>query len=144
MSGFRKFILRGNVVDLAVGVVIGAAFSAVVNNLVSGVLNPIIGLAGDQNFDQMTWCITGNCGTVAGKPVGHVLLYGTVITALISFLLTAAAVYFFVIRPVTHLMDRYSKEPEPDAPSKECPECLSNIPVAATRCAFCTVEQVEA
>lgn len=142
MGGFRKFILRGNVVDLAVGVVIGAAFGLVVNNLVSGVLNPIIGLLGSENFDQMTWCITGTCDVGAkGGPTGHVLLYGTVITALISFLLTAAAVYFFVVRPVGRLMDRYSKEPEPDAPAKDCPECLSRIPAAAARCAFCTVEQ---
>jgi large conductance mechanosensitive channel len=144
VDGFRKFILRGNVVDLAVGVVIGAAFSAVVNNLVSGVLNPIIGLAGNQNFDQMTWCIKGTCDSVAGKPTGHVLLYGTVITALISFLLTALAVYVFVVKPVGRLMDRFATAPAPDAPTKECPECLSKIPVAATRCAFCTVEQVDA
>jgi large conductance mechanosensitive channel len=144
VDGFRKFILRGNVVDLAVGVVIGAAFGAVVNNLVSGVLNPLIGLAGNQNFDKLTWCITGTCGKdKAGAPTGHVLLYGSVITALIAFLLTAAAVYFFVVRPVGHLMDRFGKEPEPDAPTKECPECLSRIPKAASRCLFCTVEQVE-
>ena len=145
MDGFRKFILRGNVVDLAVGVVIGAAFGLVVNNLVKGVLNPIIGLAGNQNFDQMTWCITGTCGTdKAGAPTGHVLLYGTVLTALVSFLLTAAAVYFFVVKPVGHLMDRFATQPAPDAPTKECAECLSKIPAAATRCSFCTVEQVDA
>lgn len=144
MDGFKKFILRGNVVDLAVGVVIGAAFGLVVSNFVNGVLNPIIGLFGSQNFDQMTWCLTGTCGTEAGKPTGHVLLYGSVLTALLSFLLTAAAVYFFVVRPVNRLMDRYKTEPEPDAPTKDCPECLSRIPAAASRCAFCTVEQVEA
>jgi large conductance mechanosensitive channel len=145
LDGFRKFILRGNVVDLAVGVVIGAAFSAVVTNLVSGVINPLIGLLGSQNFDRYTWCLSGSCTPDAkGAPTGHVLLYGTVITALVSFLLTAAAVYFFVVRPVGHLMDRYSKGPEPDAPTKECPECLSTVPVGATRCAFCTVELVEA
>lgn len=141
MNGFRKFILRGNVVDLAVGVVIGIAFSAVVNNLVSGVLNPIIGLAGDQNFDQMTWCLTGDCGVdETGAATGHVLLYGTVITALISFLLTAIAVYFFVVKPVGRLLER-SKD-EPNAITKDCTECLSAIPADATRCAFCTVEQV--
>jgi large conductance mechanosensitive channel len=144
MGGFKKFILRGNVVDLAVGVVIGAAFSAVVTNLVNGVINPLIGLFGSQNFDQMTWCITGTCGGTTDKPTGHVLLYGSVLTALVSFVLTAAAVYFLVVRPVGHLMDRYKTEPEPDAPTKECPECLSRIPAGATRCAFCTVEQVEA
>ncbi|HUR52081.1 MAG TPA: large conductance mechanosensitive channel protein MscL [Mycobacteriales bacterium] len=145
MNGFRKFILRGNVVDLAVGVVIGAAFGAVVNNLVTGVINPIVGLLGNQNFDQYTWCLKGTCGTDAkGNPTGHVLLYGSVITALVTFLLTALAVYLLVVRPVTRLMDRYRTEPEPESPVKECPECLSKIPVAAVRCAFCTVEQVEA
>lgn len=143
MSGFKKFILRGNVVDLAVGVVIGAAFGAVVNNLVKGIINPLIGLAGSQNFDVMRWCIVGRCGTdTSGAPTGHVLLYGTVLTAVVSFLLTAATVYAFVVRPVGHLMDRFHTEPEPDAPTKECPECLSRIPAAALRCAFCTVEQV--
>ncbi|HUR14670.1 MAG TPA: MscL family protein [Mycobacteriales bacterium] len=72
------------------------------------------------------------------------LLYGSVLTALITFLLTAAAVYFFVVRPVGRLMDRYKTEPEPGTPTKECAECLSSIPAAASRCAFCTVEQVEA
>jgi large conductance mechanosensitive channel len=145
VDGFRKFILRGNVVDLAVGVVIGAAFGAVVNNLVSGVINPLVGLFGNENFDRYTWCLSGTCTVDAkGVPTGHVLLYGTVITALVSFLLTAAAVFFLVVRPVTHLMDRYRTEPEPDAPVKDCPECLSKIPEAATRCAFCTVEQAAA
>ena len=144
MSGFRKFILRGNVVDLAVGVVIGAAFGAVVTSMVTGVINPLIGLFGSQNFDRYTWCLTGTCGEVDGKPTGHVLLYGSVLTALVSFLLTAAAVYFLVVRPVTTLMDRYRTEPEPEAPVKDCPECLSKIPMAAVRCAFCTVEQVDA
>ncbi len=144
MNGFKRFILRGNVVDLAVGVVIGAAFSAVVTNLVNGVINPLIGLFGSQNFDRYTWCLTGTCGVDAkGAPNGHVLLYGSVLTALLSFLLTAAAVYVFVVRPVTRLMDRYRTEPEPAAPTKQCPECLSQIPEAAIRCAFCTVEQVE-
>jgi large conductance mechanosensitive channel len=145
MNGFRKFVLRGNVVDLAVGVVIGAAFGAVVTSLVTGIINPLIGLFGSQNFDRYTWCLTGSCAPDAkGNPTGHVLLYGSVLTALISFLLTAAAVYFLVVRPVTRLMDRYRTEPEPEAPVKDCPECLSKIPVAAIRCAFCTVEQVEA
>ena len=142
MGGFKKFILRGNVVDLAVGVVIGVAFGAVVDNLVSGVINPLIGLFGDQNLDQYTWCLTGPCGVDdAGEPTGHVLLYGTVLTALISFLLTAFAVYFLVVRPVTRLMDRVQGEPPTD--TKECPECLSTIPLQAARCAFCTVEQLD-
>jgi len=141
VGGFKKFILRGNVVDLAVGVVIGVAFGAVVNNLVSGVINPLIGLLGDQNFDQYTWCITGTCGVDdKGAPTGHVLLYGSVLTALMSFLLTAAAVYFFVVVPVGRMLERAKKAPDPS--TKTCPECLSDIPVAALRCAHCTVEQL--
>ena len=140
MDGFKKFVLRGNVVDLAVGVVIGAAFSAVINQFVTGVLNPVIVLFGSQKFDQYSWCITGTCAVADGKPVGHVLLYGTVITALVSFLLTAAAVYFLVVKPVNRMMDRFRTEPEPAAPTKDCPECLSRIPQAARRCAFCGVE----
>ena len=141
MGGFKKFILRGNVVDLAVGVVIGAAFGAVVNNLVTGIINPLIGLLGDQNFDQYTWCLTGTCEVVDGKPTGHVLLYGTVLTALLSFLLTAAAVYFVVVVPVGRLLDRVQRAPDPT--TKKCPECLSEIPLAAVRCAYCTVEQLD-
>ena len=141
MGGFKKFILRGNVVDLAVGVVIGVAFGAVVNSLVSGVINPLIGLLGDQNFDQYTWCITGSCDVVDGKPTGHVLLYGSVLTALMSFLLTALAVYFLVVVPVGRMLERVQKAPDPT--TKTCPECLSEIPVAALRCAHCTVEQLQ-
>jgi large conductance mechanosensitive channel len=141
VNGFRKFILRGNAVDLAVGVVIGAAFGAVVNQLVKGVINPIVGLLGSQNFDQYSWCIHGACSEKAGVPTGHVLLYGNVITALVTFLLTAAAVYYFVVLPVGHLLDRVQMAEAPT--HKECPECLSSIPIAAVRCAFCTVEQVE-
>ena len=140
MGGFKKFVLRGNVVDLAVGVVIGAAFGAVVNNLVSGIINPLIGLLGNQNFDQYTWCITGECPVVDGKPTGHVLLYGSVLTALMSFLLTALAVYFFVVLPVSRMLERAQQTPDPT--TKACPECLSEIPLAALRCAHCTVEQV--
>jgi large conductance mechanosensitive channel len=142
VGGFKKFILRGNVVDLAVGVVIGVAFASVVSSLVDGVVNPLIGLLGDQNFDRYTWCLKGTCGLDdKGEPTGHVLLYGTVLTALMSFLLTAAAVYFLVVLPVGRLLERVQRAPDPS--TKTCPECLSAIPVAALRCAFCTVEQLE-
>lgn len=142
MGGFKKFILRGNVVDLAVGVVIGAAFGTIVTSFVTGIINPLIGLFGSKNFDQYRWCLTGTCGTDSkGAPTGHVLLYGTVASALISFVLVAAAVYFLVVVPVGRLLDRVQKAPDPT--TKDCPECLSSIPIAATRCAYCTVEQVE-
>jgi large conductance mechanosensitive channel len=140
MSGFKKFILRGNAVDLAIGVVIGVAFSAVVNNLVSGIINPLIGLLGDQNFDKFTYCLRGTCGVDAnGEPTGHVLLYGTVATAALSLLITAAAIYFFVVIPVSRFLEGRDAEPT----TKTCPECLSSIPIPALRCAFCTVEQLD-
>ena len=140
MSGFRKFILRGNVVDLAIGVVIGVAFGAVITAVVTGVLNPIIGLAGTQNFDLYSWCLRGTC---TAQAPGHLLRYGTVLTALLTFLLTAAAVYLFVVKPVGRLMDRSKTEPDVAMATKECPECLSKIPTPAARCAFCTVEQLD-
>jgi large conductance mechanosensitive channel len=142
MDGFKKFILRGNVVDLAIGVVIGAAFGTVVTNFTTNVLSPFIGLFGNGNFDSLKWCVKGTCGVdKTGANTGHVLAYGTVLTALLSFLITALVVYFFVVKPVTHLMDRMKTEPEVASTTKSCTECLSAIPVAATRCAFCTVEQ---
>ena len=146
MDGFKKFVLRGSVVDLAVGIVIGAAFSGIVNAFVTGVITPIVGLAGDQNFDKMGLCLKGSCPVDAktGIPTGHVLLYGSVLTALLSFLIIAFVVYFFVVKPVNKLMERFKTEPEVISTTKECPECLSSIPLAAVRCAFCTVEQVGA
>ena len=140
MNGFKKFLLRGNVVDLAVAVVIGAAFGAIVTAFVNGVITPLIGLAGDRNFDQMTACLKGPCTT---ERPGVQLLYGSVLTALLNFLIMAAVVYFLVVGPVQRLMDRFKTEPEAEAPVKQCPECLSKIPAAASRCAFCTVEQLD-
>jgi large conductance mechanosensitive channel len=146
VDGFRKFVLRGNVVDLAVGVVIGAAFGAVVTAFVNGIITPLIGLAGDQNFDRLGVCLKGTCPVdeKTGIPTGHVLLYGSVLTAILTFLIIAAVVYFFVVKPVNRLMERFKTEPDVATATKECPECLSKIPQAATRCAFCTVEQLDA
>jgi large conductance mechanosensitive channel len=145
VDGFRKFVLRGNVVDLAVGVVIGAAFGAVVTAFVTGIITPLVGLFGSQNFDRLGVCLKGSCPVDAktGIPSGHVLLYGQVITAILSFLILAAVIYFAVVKPVNRLMERYKTEPEVAQSTKECPECLSSIPVAALRCAFCTVEQLD-
>jgi large conductance mechanosensitive channel len=132
VGGFKKFLLRGNVVDLAVAVVIGAAFTAVVNAFVSAFINPLIGLvtgaAGDFNDKTFT----------LGRTV---FPYGRFTGALLSFVLVAAVVYFLVVQPAQRLMDRFRTEPEPDAPVKDCPECLSKIPEAARRCAYCTSEQ---
>jgi large conductance mechanosensitive channel len=132
LGGFKKFLLRGNVVDLAVAVVIGAAFGAVVTAFVGAFITPLVGIftgaAGD--FNERTF-------TVADV----VFPYGRFVQAALSFVIIAAVVYFFVVRPVTRLMDRFRTEPELDAPVKECPECLSKIPEGARRCAFCTSEQ---
>ena len=132
LGGFKKFILRGNVVDLAVGIVIGATFTGVVQALVKDIITPLLGMAGGIP-DFSSWAIT----------VGRTqLLIGDFLNTLISFLLIAAVVYFLVVVPVTKLMDKYRSEPQP-APTKECPECLSKIPQAARRCSHCTV-QIEA
>jgi len=126
LSGFKKFLVRGNVVDLAVGVVIGAAFGNVVQALVKDLINPLIGIFGGGS-NVATWTIP-----VAGQN----LLIGDILSALISFVLIAAVVYFLVVVPVNRLMDRYRPEPKP-APTKECPECLSAIPQEARRCREC-------
>ena len=144
VDGFKKFLLRGNVVDLAVAVVIGAAFGAVVTAVVTGVVTPLAGLFGDRSFDRMTLCLKGPCGGVGDTATGVQLLYGSVLTALLNFLIVAAVVYFLVLKPVQRLMDRFLTEPEPVSAVKQCPECLSKIPEAASRCAFCTVEQRDA
>ena len=144
MNGFKKFILRGNVVDLAVGFVIGAAFASVVKSLVDGVITPLTTLFGTSSLDRLSVCLKGVCGSTAnGDPVGPLLRYGLVLSALVNFLIIAAIVYFLVVRPVQSLLDRFKTEPEVTTATKECPECLSSIPAAAARCAFCTVEQLD-
>ena len=138
MEGFRKFILRGNVVDLAIGVVIGAAFTAIVTATVNGLINPFIGLFGlGSNLGNKVACL-GTCNTT--KQTGHIFYWGSIVSAAINFLIVAAVIYFFVVRPVNALMARFKTEPEPDAPTRDCPQCLSSIPAAASRCAFCTSE----
>ncbi|MDX6284837.1 MAG: large conductance mechanosensitive channel [Frankiales bacterium] len=131
LDGFKKFILRGNVVDLAVGIVIGAAFTLVVTSLVTNIITPVIAaIGGKPSFESLHFT------------VNHAVFgYGAVLTAIINFLIVAAAIYFLVVLPINALMARYKTEPDVDAPTKDCPECLSNIPASATRCAFCTVEQ---
>jgi large conductance mechanosensitive channel len=129
MKGFRTFILRGNVVDLAVGVVMGVAFGTVVTALVKDFLTPLIAaIVGKPDFSALGFEINGT-----KFPIGDF------INALVSFLLVAAAVYFFVVLPVNTLMARLKRgEAPPDPTSKKCPECLSDIPIAARKCAFCT------
>ena len=130
LKGFRDFILRGNVVDLAVAVVIGAAFGAVVTSFVENVLMPIISIPGTADFSK--WDMTVSGSTIE---------YGEFLNALIAFLLIALAVYFFVVKPVQRLMERRKTQPEVGSETKECSQCLSSIPARALRCAFCTSEQ---
>ena len=130
LDGFKKFILRGNVVDMAVGVVIGAAFAGVVAGLTKAFLNPIIKLVagGGDKFTTMTFKVHG-----VDFPIDEF------INATISFILIAAAVYFFVVLPVNTLTARMQKPAAAAAPTtKKCPECLSDIPIEAKRCAHCT------
>lgn len=130
MSDFKQFLLRGNVVDLAVAVVIGVAFTAVVTAVVQGLVTPLIAaIFGSNNFSDLTFTINGST-----------FFYGSVLNALISFLTIAAAVYFLVVKPVNHLMARRRTEGPVELPTRECPQCLSSIPQAARRCAFCTSE----
>ena len=133
MDGFQKFLLRGNVVDLAVAVVIGAAFSRIVTAFVAAFITPLVGLVTGATGD-----IAKKTGTVAGVRFP----YGEFVDAVLSFVIIAAIVYFLVVKPVQRLMDRLKTEPEPVAETKQCPECLSSIPAAASRCAYCTVEQL--
>jgi large conductance mechanosensitive channel len=129
LGGFKKFLLRGNVVDLAVGIVIGAAFGNIVKALVRGVITPLIGIAGGMP-NLASWVV----------PAGRArLLIGEVLNAVIAFVLIAVVVYFLVVLPVTKLMDRYHPAPQP-APTKDCPECLSSIPQDARRCRECGVQ----
>jgi large conductance mechanosensitive channel len=129
LSGFKQFILRGNVVDLAVGVVIGAAFGSVVTAFTKDLLTPIIAaLVGKPDFSAIS------------LPVGSTVFpVGDFINALVAFLLIAVAVYFFVVTPINALVARMRKAPAPaDPTTKKCPECLSEIPIDARRCSHCT------
>jgi large conductance mechanosensitive channel len=128
LSGFKKFILRGNVVDLAVGVVIGAAFGSIVNSLVKDLLTPAIAaIFRAPDFSAMS--VTVNTSKI---------MYGNFLNALISFLIVAFAIYFFVILPLNRLMAKFKKEPEAAPTTKACPECATDIPLAAKRCPHCT------
>jgi large conductance mechanosensitive channel len=128
LKDFRTFILRGNLVDVAVGIVIGIAFAALVTALVKDLITPIIGaIFGTHDFSFLSFTIHGSR-----------FLYGDFINALITFVSIAAAVFFFVVKPVNVLMARRKTEPPVNETVRACPECLSEIPVAARRCAFCT------
>ena len=144
MDGFKKFLLRGNVVDLAVAVVIGAAFGAIITAFVAAFITPLVGLATGAagDFSNAAACVSGTCNA-DGTGDGVLFPYGQFVQAVLTFLIIAAVVYFLVVKPVNRLMERYKTEPEVEAETKQCPECLSSIPVPASRCAFCTVEQLD-
>lgn len=128
LKEFKQFLLRGNVVDLAVGVVIGASFGAVVNALVSDILTPFIAaIAKVPDFSGLLFTINGSK-----------FMYGHLLNVLISFVLVAGAVFFFIIKPMNMLISRSRKEPPADPTTKKCSECLSEIPIAAKRCAHCS------
>ena len=130
LKDFKAFILRGNVIDLAVGVAIGAAFTAVVTSFTENLLTPLLAIPGSSaSFSELSFDISGS-----------EFRYGAVIDAIISFLLIAAVLFFLVIRPMNTLMARRKTEPEVESTTRDCPECLSSIPSAATRCAFCTAQ----
>lgn len=126
-KGFRDFVLRGNVVDLAVAVVIGAAFTGVVNSLVKDIINPLIAATvGQPNFSHLVAHIHGGAIT-----------YGNFCNAVIAFLIVAVVIYFGVVVPVSKLLDRFKPVPAAPPVMKACPQCLSEIPAAATRCSHC-------
>ena len=129
-KGFKQFILRGNVLDLAVAVVMGAAFGAVVTALVKDLLTPLIAaIAKAPDFSAVSFQINGSK-----------FLIGDFVNSVVSFLVIAFVIYYLVVMPVQRLMDRFRPEQPAPITTRECPYCLSKIPVAATRCAFCTAE----
>lgn len=130
LKEFKAFLLRGNVVDLAVAVVIGAAFGAVVTSFVTNILTPLIAIPGTTDFSNLKF-------TVGGGTFG----YGMFLNDLLAFVLIATAVFFFVMKPINALMKLHKTEPEVESTTKKCPECLSSIPSDARRCAFCTAAQ---
>ncbi len=130
MNGFKSFLLRGNVVDLAVGLVVGAAFTSVINALVKDLITPLVAaVAGEPDFARMSFTIHNSR-----------FLYGDFINAVLAFLIDAVIVYFLIVVPFTRLVSHFHHAEPPDPATRKCPECLSVIPDRARRCAFCTTE----
>ena len=127
---FKQFLLRGNVVDLAVGIVIGAAFAAVVQAAVTDLLTPLVAaIFGQRDFIAHTF-----------TNIGSTFRYGHFLNVLIAFVTIAIVVFFFVVKPINRLMERSRRRESPDPSTRKCPECVSEIPIDARRCAFCTSE----
>lgn len=131
LNEFKKFILRGNVVDLAIAVVVGAAFNAVVQGIVKDLITPLIAaIGGKPDFSDLSF-----------KLHGSIFMYGDVLNLIISFVIIAAVIFFLVVQPLNHLQSLSIGAKKPDEPKDRiCPECLSEIPKAATRCKFCTAK----
>jgi large conductance mechanosensitive channel len=128
LKGFRDFVLRGNVMDLAVAVIIGAAFTAIVTSLTNNIINPLLGaFIGKPNFDYL---------------IGHVngaeIKYGAFLTSVVNFLILAAVIYFFLVVPTQALLRRFNPQKAEPPTTKACPQCLGDIPLNATRCMHCT------
>jgi large conductance mechanosensitive channel len=131
-SEFKQFVLRGNVVDLAVGIVIGAAFAAVAQAAVADLLTPLIAaIFGKPDFNQLTFTVNNST-----------FKYGHFLNVLIAFVIIALVVFFFVVKPINALMTLSQRRESPDPSTRKCPECRSEIPVDARRCAFCTSEVI--
>ena len=131
-SEFKQFVLRGNVIDLAVGFVIGAAFAAVVQAAVTDLLTPLIAaIFGKPDFNQLTFTVNNST-----------FKYGHFLNVLIAFVIIALVVFFFVVKPINALMTLSQRRESPDPSTRKCPECRSEIPIDARRCAFCTSEVI--
>lgn len=124
---FKNFITKGNVIDLAVAVVIGVAFNAVITALVADIITPLIGIPGHVNFSAYTVAVNGS-----------VFMVGAFVNAIISFITIALVVFFLIVKPVSKINERAAKKEQKAPTTKKCKYCLSEIPIAATRCAFCT------
>jgi large conductance mechanosensitive channel len=129
IKGFKNFILRGNIVEIAVGITVGLAFVAVVTSFIKNLVTPLLAIPGSTNFDALSFSISGSEFT-----------YGTFLNDLISFLTIAAVIYFAVVIPMNKVMSRMKRDEAPT--TKACPECLADIPLAATKCMYCTSSQL--
>ncbi len=129
VTEFKEFVLRGNVIDLAVGVIVGGAFGGIVTALVKDLITPLIGLPGKVDLSNLNTTVHG-----------AKFAFGDFLNTVISFLILAAVVFFVIVKPVNYLMSLRKTETPVTAVTRECPECLSSIPVKATRCAFCTAQ----
>ncbi len=129
VTEFKEFVLRGNVIDLAVGVIVGGAFGGIVTALVKDIITPLIGLPGKVDLSNLNTTIHG-----------AKFAFGDFLNTLVSFIILAAVVFFVIVKPVNYLMSLRKTETPVAAVTRECPECLSSIPLKATRCAFCTAE----